>query len=103
MTFGDDIGGTERTLSADRAGLRRFCGFALALAAQAAIGSPIDIDNGRQLFVDDWLVESTTGLVRVCNHPVKQFDAPVLWPQTDLEREVDPFRPYRFAPVLSLA
>ena len=99
MTFGDDIGGTERTLSAGRAGLRRFCGFALALAAQAAIGSPIDIDNGRQLFGDDWLVGSTTGLVRVCNHPVKQFDAPVLWPQTALEREADPLRPYRLAPV----
>ena len=59
----------------------------------------IDIDVGRQLFVDDWLIASTQGVVRVFNHPVKSFDAPVLWPETDLEREVDPSRPYRFAPV----
>ena len=63
--------------------------------AEAAIG----IDLGRQLFVDDHLVAATQGVVRVFNHPVKAFDAPVLWPETDVEREVDPARPYRFAPV----
>ena len=65
----------------------------------SALGEVLDIDLGRQLFVDDWLVESTDGLVRTYNHPTKQFDAPVLWPQTDLEREVDSQRPFRFAPM----
>ena len=59
----------------------------------------IDINVGRQLFVDDFLVDSTQGIVRVYNHPTKALDAPVIWPETDLEREVDPKRPYRFAPV----
>ncbi|MBQ6338510.1 MAG: glycosyl hydrolase family 32 [Kiritimatiellae bacterium] len=73
-----------------------FVGVALAVGAGSAA---IDIDEGRQLFVDDWLVDSTQGIVRVYNHPTKAFDAPVMWPETDLEREVDPKRPYRFAPV----
>ena len=73
-----------------------FVGVALAVGAASAA---IDIDVGRQLFVDDWLVDSTQGIVRVYNHPTKAFDAPVMWPETDLEREVDPSRPYRFAPV----
>ena len=59
----------------------------------------VDIDIGRQLFVDDHLVAATQGVVRVFNHPVKAFDAPVMWPETDVEREIDPSRPYRFAPV----
>ena len=67
--------------------------------AGGAAFAAIDIDGGRQLFVDDFLVDSTQGIVRVYNHPAKAFDAPVMWPETDLEREVDPKRPYRFAPV----
>ena len=51
-----------------------------AMAAVTALGSsPIDIRIGRQLFVDDYLVESSSGLVRYWNSPVKQ-DAPVVWP-----------------------
>ena len=68
-------------------------------ASTAVCGENLNIDLGRQLFVDDCLVESTEGIVRTYNHPTKAFDAPVLWPETDLEREIDPSRPYRFAPV----
>ncbi len=71
---------------------------ASALAFLAVVQA-IDIDVGRQLFVDDWLVGNTQGVVRAYNHPVKEFDSPVMWPETDLEREVDATRPYRFAPV----
>jgi len=59
----------------------------------------IPIDVGRQLFVDDYLLDGMQGLVRVYNHPVKLFDRPVLWPETPLEREEDVARPHRFAPV----
>ena len=52
---------------------------ALAAAALGAGAAPIDIRVGRQLFVDDYLVESSSGLVRHWNRPVKQ-DAPVVWP-----------------------
>lgn len=38
-----------------------------------------DISVGRQLFVDDFLVESSRGVSRHWNKPVK-MDAPVLWP-----------------------
>ena len=72
---------------------------ALNLGTAGVASAVIDIDLGRQLFVDDFLVDSTQGIVRACNHPTKAFDAPVMWPETDLEREVDPKRPYRFAPV----
>ena len=41
--------------------------------------SALDISLGRQLFVDDFLVESTAGVVRHWNRPVKR-DAPVIWP-----------------------
>ena len=41
----------------------------------------IDIDTGRQLFVDDYLVESTDGVVRHWNKPVKMED-PVVWPES---------------------
>ena len=72
----------------------------VALGGSCYVASAaIDINVGRQLFVDDFLVDSTQGVVRVYNHPTKAFDAPVMWAQTDLEREVDPKRPYRFAPV----
>ena len=38
----------------------------------------IDINVGRQLFVDDFLVDSTLGVVRAYHHPTKAFDAPVM-------------------------
>ena len=71
---------------------------AFCIASKGA-DAAVDIDLGRQLFVDDHLVAATQGVVRVFNHPVKAFDAPVMWPETDVEREIDPSRPYRFAPV----
>ncbi len=40
---------------------------------------PVTVDCGRQLFVDDHLVESAHGVVRHWNAPVK-IDAPVVWP-----------------------
>lgn len=43
------------------------------------------IDVGRQLFVDDFLVERTD-LARVYNHPVKYAGNPVLKPANDFER-----------------
>ena len=43
------------------------------------------IDVGRQLFVDDFLVEKTD-LTRVYNHPVKYEGNPVLKPENDYER-----------------
>ena len=52
---------------------------ALAAAALGAGAAPVDIRVGRQLFVDDYLVESSSGLVRHWNRPVKQDD-PVVWP-----------------------
>ena len=39
----------------------------------------IDIDGGRQLFVDDYLVESKSGVVRHWNSPVK-LESPILRP-----------------------
>ncbi len=39
---------------------------------------------GRQLFVDDFLIESTT-LVREFHQPVKHTDNPILTPETELE------------------
>ncbi len=62
---------------------------------QSAISAPapwlaqppavIPIDVGRQLFVDDYLIESTT-LVRECHQPVKHNGNPVFSPETDLEK-----------------
>ena len=40
---------------------------------------PLDIDAGRQLFVDDALVSSSQGVVRHWNKPAKS-DAPLVWP-----------------------
>lgn len=79
--------------------MRTLCVTIFAAIPACAASAAIDISTGRQLFVDDWLVDGTQGIVRVYNHPTKAFDAPVMWPETDLEREVDPSRPYRFAPV----
>jgi hypothetical protein len=44
----------------------------------------VPIDVGRQLFVDDFLVE-TSGLKRVFHTPVKYAGNPVLKPETELE------------------
>ena len=49
------------------------------------IPAVIPIDVGRQLFVDDFLVESTNGMVRAFPKPVKRFDNPVMWPQSKAE------------------
>lgn len=46
---------------------------------------PIPIDLGRQLFTDDFLVESTSGVVRTFFKPVKYHGNPLLWPQTPHE------------------
>ena len=55
----------------------------LAVAVLAALNveaaAPIRIDVGRQLFVDDFLVEATNGVVRYWNKPVK-IDEPFVWP-----------------------
>ena len=45
----------------------------------------IPIDVGRQLFVDDFLIQETT-LERRFHRPCKYEDNPVLWPETELER-----------------
>ena len=44
----------------------------------------VPIDLGRQLFVDDFLIESTT-LNRRYHHPVPSEASPVLQPETELE------------------
>ena len=57
--------------------------FRISLTWTAAVvgvyAAPIDINVGRQLFVDDYLVESTDGVVRHWNKPVK-IDTPFVWP-----------------------
>ena len=42
----------------------------------------IPIDLGRQLFVDDFLVESITNVTRAFHKPVQYAGNPVMWPQT---------------------
>lgn len=59
---------------------------ALALQGLAETPSPIDVDLGRQLFVDDFLVEKTEGVTRIFPKPVKYEGNPVLRPETALER-----------------
>lgn len=49
------------------------------------IPSVIPVDLGRQLFVDDFLVESMDGLKRIYPHPEKYSGNPVLKPDTVLE------------------
>ena len=49
------------------------------------IPAVIPIDVGRQLFVDDFLIESTNGMVRAFPKPVKRFDNPVMWPGSKAE------------------
>ena len=48
-------------------------------AVVGVYAAPVDINVGRQLFVDDDLVESTDGVVRHWNKPVK-IDTPLVWP-----------------------
>ena len=50
----------------------------LAAIAAGAGAAPIDIAVGRQLFVDDYLVEKSNGVTRHWNRPVKRDD-PVVW------------------------
>ena len=50
-----------------------------AAAAVGAYAEPIAINVGRQLFVDDYLVEKADGIVRHWNKPVK-IDTPFVWP-----------------------
>ena len=60
--------------------MRILCG--TILAAEGLVFpafAAIDISIGRQLFVDDCLVEAATNVVRHWNRPVK-MDAPVVWP-----------------------
>ena len=54
---------------------------AIIIAAQC---HAVYIDNGRQLFVDDYII-STTTLKRVWHKPVKYSGNPVLKPTTELE------------------
>ena len=49
----------------------------------------IPIDLGRQLFVDDFLIESTHGIVRVFGKPIKYEGNPVMWPETKAERALN--------------
>ena len=49
----------------------------------------IPIDLGRQLFVDDFLIESMNGIVRVFGKPVKYEGNPVMWPETKAERALN--------------
>ena len=58
------------------------CGSAV-LPLWSAQPDPISIDAGRQLFVDDYLIHSTT-LVRTSHKP-KVHDGPVLKPETEVE------------------
>ncbi|MBR4170175.1 MAG: hypothetical protein IKR48_00830, partial [Kiritimatiellae bacterium] len=51
----------------------------------ANIPKVIPIDLGRQLFVDDFLIESTNGVVRAFPKPVKYEGNPVMWRQTKAE------------------
>ena len=57
-----------------------------ALAVLAA-GAAVNIDGGRQLFVDDALIASTNGGVRYWNAPVKAA-APVLRPTSEKDGRV---------------
>ena len=44
-------------------------------------GDAVDVSVGRQMFVDDLLVESVDGVVRYWNHPTK-IDHPFVWPES---------------------
>ncbi|MCQ2389677.1 MAG: hypothetical protein MJ138_08185 [Kiritimatiellae bacterium] len=51
----------------------------LAVSAAPAAPAPINVDNGRQLFVDDFLIAATNGVVRHWDEPVKA-PSPVVRP-----------------------
>ena len=51
--------------------MMRFISAGLVVSATLGVSAAINIDVGRQLFVDDWLVDSTQGIVRAYNHPTK--------------------------------
>jgi len=53
----------------------------------------IDIASQKQLFVDDYLIESTNNCVQVMNRAEKVVDNPVL------RREMESGRPVRLWPV----
>ena len=52
---------------------------AVCAAMTTVASAAIDISTGRQLFVDDFLVDSATNVVRHFNSPVK-MEAPIVWP-----------------------
>jgi len=53
---------------------------ALCVSASAKVHeTAVEIDTGRQLFVDDFLVQSSDGVERHWNRPVK-IDEPIVWP-----------------------
>ena len=54
---------------------------AALIALSAHGGDAVDVSVGRQLFVDDLLVESVDGVVRYWNHPTK-IDHPFVWPES---------------------
>ena len=51
----------------------------LGMAASLGSAAAVDIDVGRQLFVDDWVIAGKRGIVRHWNSPTKAED-PVVWP-----------------------
>src|SRR5580765_2996210 len=60
-------------------------GWLLALCQAAAAHSPIVLDSNRQLFLDDYLVASTTRIKRTIE-PARKFSGnPVLWPTESWE------------------
>ena len=62
--------------------MRAFIGGLAILSAGCALGQAIPVDGGRQLFVDDYLIVATNGVVRHWNAPVKA-PAPVLRPTSE--------------------
>ena len=60
---------------------------ALVVGANASEVPEICIDTGRQLFVDDYLIASTKGVVRHWNKPIKE-ESPVVWPEDGAGRGV---------------
>ena len=62
--------------------MKRLLPVAGCIAVASVIGAPIDINGGRQLFVDDALIASTKDVVRHWNAPVKA-PVPVLRPTSE--------------------
>lgn len=52
------------------------------LAAVVAVAGGLDVDHGRQLFVDDYVIESTNGIVRCWNAPTK-LEGPIVRPTAE--------------------